>query len=289
MSAEPNGDDARRTGMTLPPALTRPWSLGALFAVLAAVVVACGSTGKDGGPGGDPYFAAPPQTLGRTYVVSGITEGGKKRALVPGSEIRLSFKDGRLGITAGCNTMSGKFELELTRLTVGSLDTTEMGCDQARMDQDAWVAGLFAKPVQLLTGKDAAIISGGVVLSLVPAQDLHPDASLRGTHWVLDTVIDGETASSVPKGSSGWFQIQGSTVSYDAGCTAGAGEVTVDGPTLRWGVISTQARPCPSGDVVFAAFAAVLKGPATYEISEGNLRITNGEHGLGFHAVRAVR
>lgn len=265
----------------------------ALIGLLGALLFGCGSTGKDGGPGGDPYSAAPRQTLDRTYVVTGVTEDGKKRALVPGSEIRLSFKDGRLGITAGCNSMGASYRLEGTRLTVDGLATTEMGCDQPLMDQDTWVAGLFAGPVQFRTGDDAALISGDVVLALVDREQASPDKPLTRTIWVLDSIgtsgPDG-AVSSVPSGVVGYVVFSGDSAGLYDGCNEGSAPATVDGSEITFGDRTSTLRGCSGDGVeeVQQAFSDVLAGTAAFEIEENRLTLTNGDRTLGFRAAEKL-
>lgn len=254
----------------------------ALIVVLGALVFGCGSDGADD-------VGSRPSVTSRdaTYVVTGVTEKGAKRALVPGSEIRLTFAGDQLGITAGCNTMSGMFRLDGTRLTVEGLASTEMGCEQALMAQDAWVAGLFAEPVQLNVGNDAAIISGDVVLMLTDREIASPDLPLVGTRWDLDTLIDGDVASSVPAGADGFLRIEGTQVSLKDGCNSGAGTVEISGDMLVVDQLSRTKKLCRGTAEVEDAFAAVLDGAASYKIEENRLTITHDDRGLGFRSADA--
>lgn len=256
----------------------------ALTALLGALVLGCGS--DQDGPGTSPAGSRPssPSGLDVTYVVVGVTEGGKRRALVEDSEIRLAFADGQLRITAGCNTMSGGYRLEGTRLTVEPLAGTEMGCEQALMDQDAWVAGLFTDPVRLTTGNDAALISGDVVLTLADRETSSPDRRLEGTRWVLDTLIDADTASSVPSGVEAYLQIDGGRVVLKDGCNTGSGTVEVSGDVLVVDQTTRTRIACPGAETVEGAFVAVFDGAATYAIEEDRLTVTHDGRGLGFRA-----
>lgn len=105
---------------------------------------------------------------GRTFVSRSITDGGRPRPLVPGTEIRLTFPDdGRIVATAGCNTMSGAVTVESQRLTIGDLAVTEMGCDSARHEQDKWVAEMLtADPEHRLDGRQLTLIESGTTLVL---------------------------------------------------------------------------------------------------------------------------
>ncbi len=80
------------------------------------------------------------QTLdGRTFLSTKV-DGP---ALVAGSVVRVTFRDGGVAVHAGCNSMSGSYRIDGDRLVVGQLATTEMACEPDLMAQDQWVAGLL--------------------------------------------------------------------------------------------------------------------------------------------------
>ncbi|MFL6160416.1 MAG: META domain-containing protein [Marmoricola sp.] len=264
----------------------RSGALAGIVLVLGTLLTGCGSH-ESVGLSADP---AAPVVEGHTYVVTGVTSGGRPRQLVKGSQIRLHFDQGRIVVTAGCNTMSGHYTLDGSRLTVDDLATTEMGCDFTLMEQDSWVSSLFAKPVQLMTGDDAALISGGVVLLLAERESAAPDLPLASTRWVIDSIVDGDVVSSVAHGAEGYLVVDGDSVTVSDGCNTGSGPVRVTGRTIRFGALVMTTRPCPStSSPLVSAVAEVLAGTATYEVDERSLTITRGSHGLGLHAVRAVR
>lgn len=255
----------------------------ALIAVLGALLLGCGSSGSDSDRAGP---ASPGGSLEVTYVVSGVTDAGRKRALVPGSEIRLAFSGEHLQITAGCNLMSGRYRLDATRLEVAGLASTEMGCEQPLMEQDAWVAGLFAAPVQLMTGNDAAVISGDVVLGLVDRRTVSPDLPLTGTYWQLTGTGDAQTLSSLPAGVVAWFRITDGTVRLYDGCNSAAGSVRVAGQVVTWIEVVHQLRGCrdPAVQRVASAVVEVLEGDTSVKIDEGRLTVTKGSRSLTFAA-----
>ncbi|MCW2785870.1 MAG: protein of unknown function Meta and HslJ [Marmoricola sp.] len=246
-----------------------------LFLILTACAHGHGIAGNDQS-GGRPEV---------TYVVTGVTDAGKPRPVVAGSQIRVQFHAGRIVVTAGCNTMSGSYRVSGTRLRVDSLAMTEMGCRAPLMAQDTWVAGLFAKPVQFTTGKDAAITSGAVVLSLADRRTVSPGLPLVGTKWLLDTVYDGGTASSVPSGDVAWvvFDDRGA-VSVNDGLNDGSGPVSVDGARITFGNLGWTAVGCTATCTV-GDFSDIFSGTSTFTITEKRLTLTQGTHGLGFRAV----
>jgi heat shock protein HslJ len=251
---------------------------------VAALVAACGSETGDGD--GDARSAGSTPIEGRTLVVTAVTDAGKPHAVVPGSQIRLTFTDGTLGLQAGCNALSGSYTIDGDMVTVGPIGGTEMGCPQDLMAQDTWLAGLFAAPVTIAEDP-LTLTAGDVVLELADRADVSPDASLTGTRWVLDSIVTGDAASSVPQGVEAELTIrENGRVLLTTGCNGAGGTVEITGDSLVWGEIVRELRACPgpAGEVERRVLA-VLAGETAYRIEEKSLSITNrDEGGLGFRA-----
>lgn len=260
--------------------MTLKRALIVLVLVAFAALSGCG----DGGGRRDPGASVDPGPGPITYVVTGVTVDGARHALVAGTEIRIRFGSGQVTLTAGCNTMSGNYTLQESRLTVEPLATTEMGCDQARMKQDTWLSGLFAKPVQFMSGDNATIVSGTTVLALSDRASVHPDKPLVGTRWKLDTIIVGDVASSVPSGHKGSLRIEGRTLHGTDGCNDGTGTVLIRGGLISFSDVEFTELPCPSGSQDAPSYRSFLAGAASYVITENRLTLTRGGHGLGFTA-----
>src|SRR5688500_11984276 len=119
--------------------MNRPLTLMAV-AVLAASG-AC--AGEEEAPG-----SAPASLEGRTFLST-----GSSRPLVEGSRVRLDVTEGTLGVTAGCNSLSGTLAVEEGGLVVSEMGGTEMGCEPDLHDQDEWLAAfLAADPSYALEG-----------------------------------------------------------------------------------------------------------------------------------------
>lgn len=108
--------------------------------VMVALALAAGLAGcGDDDDGGD---AGP--LAGRTFTSTQVTEDGARRELVEGTLIQLVFdRGGLLSATAGCNSMAGEVVVDDERLLIGELAVTEIGCDDARHDQDEWLAEIL--------------------------------------------------------------------------------------------------------------------------------------------------
>lgn len=252
---------------------------------LCAFAAGCGEEtgGDDGDAGGGDDASA---LAGRTLVVTGVTDDGTPHDLVSGSQVRFTFDDTTMGITAGCNHLSGDYSLDGDRLTVGPIGGTEMGCPTPLMDQDTWLAGLFERPVTV-GGDPLTFRAGSVVLTVADREDVSPDLPLEGTRWRLDGLVSGDAVSSMPGAAEAWLEIaEDGSLRVNTGCNQGSGSVTVGDGTLTFEPLATTRRACAddSAQQVETAVLAVLDGETTYDIVEHSLSITKGQKGLDFRA-----
>lgn len=256
---------------------------GLLVLLLAA---ACGDpapTARADQRSGDPW--------GRDFLSTGVTEKGQSRPLVAGTRIRLSFTDdGRIMAGAGCNSMGGQAEVRDGRLVVADLATTEMGCDPDRHAQDEWLARfLTSKPKVELSGSELTLSGDSTEVRLRDREVADPDRPLRGTRWMVDTVIDGETASSVPEGADANI-ILGNDDDFggSTGCNQMGGTAVVDeaaGTVAFRDVFATKIACDDDKMALEEAVLSVLDGEVTYTIKADRLTLShpNGK-GLGLHA-----
>ena len=133
---------------------------------------------------------------GKTYLSTAV----KGATLVPGTQIPLSFKDGSLSASGGCNSMGGTYTITGGRLTTTQMMTTEMGCEQPRMQQDQWLAALLSSSTINLAGDTLTLDDGTIQLTLQDREVADPDRPIEGTNWILDGIRTGEAVSSVPAG-----------------------------------------------------------------------------------------
>lgn len=267
-----------------------------LVLLLLLGVPACGDEGGEVRAGDGGVTTAPPPSEpeldgadldGRTFVATEVTEGEEPRTLVEGGEPRLSFEDDILRVDAGCNAMGGDYTRVGTTLTVGELDTTEMGCEAPLMEQDAWVAELFGRDLTVaLDGDILTLTAVDTVLTLVDLEVARPGEPLVGPTWAVDTLLDGDVSSSVsPEVIATLIFADDGTYSVNTGCNAGSGTVTIGDGTLGVEPPALTRRGC-TGErgAVEAAILAVLDGDIAYAVTEGRLTLTAGTSGLGLTA-----
>lgn len=251
-----------------------------LLATAALLLSACGEETGD-----DPDVESGPDLDGRTFIATAITDAGRTRHLAAGTELRLTFKDGELGINAGCNHMSGAYELDGDQLSVGMMSMTEMGCPPKLMAQDTWVAGLFEEPVTLELDEDVLRLSAAEVdLVLTDRVVASPDAELEGTTWQLDALIEGDAVSSIPGDVVATLIIVGGEARIDDGCNAIGADVAVSGPMLTFTDIEATTIDCKgaAAEVAQQVRDVLFEGSPTWTITEQSLSILSDELGLGF-------
>ncbi|MFI5915891.1 META domain-containing protein [Dactylosporangium sp. NPDC051541] len=235
----------------------------ALVAILL-LLSACGGSGAGSG------------LAGRTFVSTEVTG----HTLAGGTHVELGFpEDGKLTAQAGCNHLFGDVEFGGGHLQVSDLGTTDMGCDQARGEQDQWlVAFLTAGPAFTLTGDDLVLTGGPATIRLVDRKVARPDRALQGPRWVVESLLDGQTASSVPAGAEAFLRFDGDKVTGDAGCNQLSGRAVRDADTITFGDIVTTKMACADDRAALeAAVLATLAGPVTVKIDGDRLEL----HGAG--------
>lgn len=235
-----------------------------LLACIIVVMTACSDDPNVmSGPGATSPGAgvASEQLDGRTFTSTEVTG----RELVEGTTVTLTFEDGRLGANAGCNTSSSAYRIEdgVLRLD-GEGMTTLMGCPPELESQDQWLAAFLrdGREVALRAEVLTLTSAGGGDVSMDLTEGSAGSAALVGTTWMLQSVIDGGTATSVAAG----VEPPTLTIGEDgmaelfAGCNRGGAAVgtttTEQGEALTFGPIRLTKMAC--GDDAMAIEATVL-------------------------------
>jgi heat shock protein HslJ len=91
--------------------------------------------------------------------------------LVEGTRVRVSFEDGVLAVSAGCNTMTAEYDVTGDRLAwSGEPAATLMGCLEDVAAQDEWLTCLFRTGVTAgLVDGDLELTQDEVILTLEPS------------------------------------------------------------------------------------------------------------------------
>lgn len=242
------------------------------FVALAVVIMAVAGCA-------DPHSAGSPEALpwGRTFLSVAVTEDGHPRDLVAGTRIVLSFDDGRLRADAGCNSLTGPVGDDAGRLIVATMDSTLIGCDQERHEQDAWLSDLLTQaPRWELVGDELVMRTETVEVRLLDRRVADPDRPLVGTRWRLESLLDGEAVSSVPADIEAYLIFDGDRFEGSTGCNQVSGAAIQSPGRLRFSDVSHTDMWC--GDVAMrleSAVLAVLNGEVTVRITADVLNLAH--------------
>lgn len=105
---------------------------------------------------------------GTTWTATSMTVDGTEQPLDSGSTLTLTFSDGRVGASAGCNQQHAEAASSNGQLTVTSpMASTMMACEQALMDQDQAIAAfLTANPTYVMYGDALTLTAGSTSIAL---------------------------------------------------------------------------------------------------------------------------
>jgi heat shock protein HslJ len=214
---------------------------------------------------------------GRTFLSTAITENGQDRPLVPGTRLRLTFQDGDVRADAGCNHLTGPVRVDGGRLAADRFATTDMFCDAARQEQDAWLARfLGAGPTWRLEGDDLVLSTGDTEIRLTDRRIADPDRPLPGTRWVVDSIVDNQSATSVPAGVEAHLTFgDDDRVEGFTGCNHFGGTAAERDGRITFSKIFSTKMACPDEiGRLESAVLAVLDGEVDAHVEGDRLTLS---------------
>jgi heat shock protein HslJ len=255
--------------------------------LLVVLACACGDDavepGESSSPTSVPGSSEPGGELDGREV---LATGAQGFEIVGGTTIRLAFERASVRADAGCNHMSSDYEVVDGVLHLGSLGSTAMACDPPLMDQDERLATfLMSKPAVELDGDTLTLTSGRSVITLLDREVADPDRPLEGTRWVLDTIVSGDSASSIPTGITASLTISDGTMRIDSGCNTGSAPVGVRDHVIDVGRLTITLVRCSDEQMeVERAMVDTLQGSVSFTVEAARLTLTAGDRGLSFVA-----
>lgn len=210
---------------------------------LALVAVAC-----------RPDSSATPAATGEpddggldgTWVLASGTHGGADIPMPEGATIDLTFDGSTAGGTAACNSWFGEVAFGERSISFSGLGQTEMACEDERMAAEtAYLQALASVAAWELDGGELTLSGPGVemVFTRQPAVE---DSELVGTAWTLDTVFEGDAASSTVGDGATLVFDSGGSLAGGTGCRSFSGSWSLDsGGQLVISELTSDDRACP--------------------------------------------
>lgn len=217
--------------------------------------------------------------------------------ILAGWPITLQFDGDTLGGTAACNGYGGTFTIgdpvdpAGNQITIGELAQTEMACDG---DGIGDVMGSEAAFMDAMREVDEILVEGASLVLRGPAGtnlvfDLQapvPTAELVGQLWLLDTLIDGEAASSVGGDPATLLLDEDGTVEAGTGCRQLTGEYVISGAAVLFTSSSMSGECRPELQDQDSHVVTVLGDGFSVAIDGQRLTLTSqGNEGLGYVAI----
>jgi heat shock protein HslJ len=208
-------------------------------AMLLVAVTACAEASPTASPGdGDPQ--------GSWELVAG-TVNGEPVPILDEYRITLVLEGSRIGGTSACNSYGGELSVEGGRLRIVDLAQTAMACvDEGAMTAEAiYMTGLGAADSIALDGDELLVRGPGVELRFMELAP-PPTADLVDTVWILDTLVKGEVASSVP-GDPPTLELRSDgTLRGGTGCREFGGTWTEQGDEIVTTRFEVTDQACPA-------------------------------------------
>ncbi|SDF88887.1 Heat shock protein HslJ [Blastococcus aurantiacus] len=192
-----------------------------LLGVLA--IAACGTEADAGGGTAD--------VEGEWHLTGGTADGADLPA-PPGAQATLELAGDDARGTAFCNSWFATARLDGSALTFDGIGQTEMGCPPEVMAaESAYLAALGGVRTSAVRGDELVLSGDAVELRFSRVAPL-PDSPLAGTRWVLDTLVDGATASST-LGEPAVLELgQDGALTASTGCRSIGGSWRSEGESL---------------------------------------------------------
>lgn len=243
---------------------------------LVAVLLLLGGCGESGPGTTDPGV---PNWDGAWVLTSG-TYDGRQLALLDTHPVTLVLEgDGAYGISA-CNHYSGRVTRLDDGVSFGQMGGTDMACmPRSAMDLERDYLTALAGITAADRNGDRLVLSGGGTTLTFAFEPPPPTAELVGTTWVLESLISGDTASSVT-GQPTLLLRPDRTVSGSTGCRTFEAVWTERGAQLDFPEFSMSEETCSPSlarqddhvvSVLGDGFTASVDGPTmTVSDPDGN-------------------
>ena len=248
--------------------LLRGWASGG-FAVFAVIASGCGDEDRT------PSAPARETQLAGTQWVLDVSALGVSGAGSVSSWI--AFERDRVSGNDGCNTFSGSYQADGSKLTFGPLAGTKMACGSPADEVSRAVTASLGRvrtyelSADTLRMEDAG---GETVLTYAAGA-----AGIEGSWTVLSVLYDGAIRSAVADAEpTAEFSADG-TISGNTGCNGFDGPYTLQGKKLDIGPLTATKKACPTTEASEqeAGYLSALESAVRIEQAGPQLTLLNAE------------
>ena len=260
-------------------------ALGATGLIAAAALTGCGSTVA---ASSSSSSSTPSIDLTGPWQLRAGQVGGVQLDLARGRPITFAVEDNTVSGSSACNSYGGTASFDGATVRFRQLGGTDMACEPAVMElEQSYLQALGAVDSAARDGADL-VLSGPAVnltFSVVPPVE---DKPLANTLWTLDTVLQGEVASSVAVASPLQLAPDG-TMNGSTGCGDFTGTYVLTGTSLRLTITDRTTTPCPNTrSAQVAAVSDALGEELVVQIEGDRLTLTAPDgSGLEYRAAAA--
>lgn len=229
---------------------------------------------------GGPAAGAPVDPTGEWELVELVRDGTIEPAPA-GSRATMTVAEGRLGGSGYCNEYGTEYRLDGDEIVLAGVGGTERGCAPDLMAADTVYFEALASVGTVASRDGYLVLTGpGVELRFRPVAPV-PTSDLAGTDWVLETLLDGEVASSTTGAPATLRLTTDGTFTASTGCRDARASWRLDGDVVRVSSFAAAPGDCPPGVVGQDELVTrVLSDAFQVAVAGGSLTVT-GADGLG--------
>ncbi|MEP6468946.1 MAG: META domain-containing protein [Chloroflexota bacterium] len=249
--------------------------------------------GSGNGSGGNGTGSASPNPsnagtpAGSWILTKGTTLTGEI-PILDDHPITLVIDAEKAGGHAACNIYGGTVTVNGDAIRLAAMSMTEMACiDERAMNAEADYMTALTAVTRWAREGDRLVLSGEGVELTFALQPPIPDAEIVGTNWVLDTLMQGDAASTV-QGATLLLAADGTFIA-STGCRHLAGSYQITGDAIDFADVTATGDCSAELQQQHALVLDVLDGRVSATVDGSILTLTgNDQQGLGYHAAPAI-
>jgi heat shock protein HslJ len=264
--------------------------------LLAALIASCayGPGGGNGSGNGSGTASPSPDGSGNAHGLAGawvLTDGtgptGPIQVLAD-YRITLVIEGDEAGGHAACNIYGGTLTVDGDALQISALSMTEMACDEPAMSAEAAYLAAIGVVDSWERDGDRLVLSGSQAELTFELEPPVPDEQIVGTTWVLESLIQGDAATSVLGEAFVMLTADGKFTGM-TGCRELRGRYVMFGDEIDFAELSAEGE-CPADRRAQDAFVIdVLEGRLSATVEGTSLALSDDAgQGLVYRAAPGI-